>query len=195
VWERRSVVIFLIFYLLKPNKAEQLKKSLPRSGSSVFGSPPASRTKPDKAEHQKPRRPDHGQNEGWREMAVSAQAQVRLPWHPPMIFETIDHVIVPRAAQLVISSRHPKREHTDHERDAQLNREAVNAWRERQYDKQHKNKINPRACYTVEGDGDLLNMLVGMGQILDSETGDPKIVGEAISDMLAEAAQDWKAKH
>jgi hypothetical protein len=30
-------------------------------------------------------------------------------WHPPLIFEIADHEIVPRTAQLVISSRHPKR--------------------------------------------------------------------------------------
>jgi hypothetical protein len=30
-------------------------------------------------------------------------------WHPPLVFEIADHVISPPAAQLMISSRHPKR--------------------------------------------------------------------------------------
>jgi hypothetical protein len=115
-------------------------------------------------------------------------------WHPPMIFEFVDHVRSPPAAQLTLSSRHPRREHTDKEREDRLNREAVERWRERQHDKRHKNRINPRSCYTVEVDGDVLDMLMGMGQILDNETGDVKIVGKAISDMLAEAAQAWKVR-
>jgi hypothetical protein len=112
-----------------------------------------------------------------------------IPWC------VVEHIVIsPRAGQLKLTSRHPNKEHTNHEREAQRNLEAVERWRERQYDKQHKNKINPRVCCIVEYDADVLNMLVGMGQILDHETGDPKIVGQAISDMLAEAAHAWKVR-
>ena len=104
------------------------------------------------------------------------------PWHPPQIIE----LFMPPAARLRISSRHPKREHTDREREAELNREAQARWR--------VNDKRARVCYIVACDSDVLDMLVGMGQILDTETGDDKIVGKAISDMLAEAAQDWKER-
>jgi hypothetical protein len=114
-----------------------------------------------------------------------------IPWR------VVEHIVItPPTTQLRLSSHKPKREHTDHERDAQRNREAVERWRERQYDitKDGKKKSHPRSCCTTVYDGDVLDMLVGMGQILDHETGDPKIVGQAISDMLAEAAQAWKVR-
>ena len=114
-----------------------------------------------------------------------AQAIQKLPSLPPRIVEHI--VLSPDGAQLRLSSRHPKRNHTDREREAEMNQARVDRWR--------ANDKKARACYSVACDGDVLNMLVGMGQILDTETGDDKIVGEAISEMLAETAQHWKAKH
>ena len=101
----------------------------------------------------------------------------------------------PPAAQLKLSGPRPSRKRTDHEREAQMNREAQDRWRGRQYDKQRPNTINPRVCYTIEIDSGVLDMLVDTGQILDHETSDPKIVGETISEMLAEAVKAWKAGH
>ena len=112
-----------------------------------------------------------------------------------MVYEFEDHEISPRAGQLALSSRRPKKEHTDKEREARMNREGVERWRERQYDKQDLTMENPRSCYTIEADADALDMLVGMGQIQDNETGDAKEVGKAISEMLAEAARAWKKTH
>jgi len=103
--------------------------------------------------------------------------------------------ISPKAAQLTLTSRHPKREHTDREREARINAEAQANWRNRQVDREFRNRSNPRSCSTVESDRDVLDMLVDMGWILDHETGDPKIVGQAISDMLADAAKAWKENH
>ena len=119
----------------------------------------------------------------------------RLPWHPPLIFEFDDREMSPRAGQLVLSSRHPKREHTDREREARMNKEAQDRWRERQYDKQDLTKVNPRTCCTKEYDADILNMLVGTGQIQGDETSDPKEVAKAIYDVLADAARAWKKNH
>jgi hypothetical protein len=128
---------------------------------------------------------------------MTATAAVRAPWHPPKIWECIDHTITPRAGRLKLSSRHPKKEHTDHVRAAEMNLARVDGWRERQYDiDRDGNKTSHfRSRCMITYDGDVLDMLVDMREIRDNETGDAKIVGEAISDMLAEAAQDWKAKH
>jgi hypothetical protein len=124
-------------------------------------------------------------------MTAIATATARIPWHPPMIFEFVDHGISPRAAQLTLSSRHPKREHTDKEREAQMNREAVDRWRERQYDvypdgRPNKNKQNKRVCCIVEYESYVLDGLVALGQIQENETGDAKIVGAALSEIIAE---------
>ncbi len=51
-------------------------------------------------------------------------------WHVPLIYEIAHREITPRAGQLVLTSRHPIREHSDKEREARLNREAVASWRE-----------------------------------------------------------------
>jgi hypothetical protein len=119
-------------------------------------------------------------------------AAANIPWHPPRvdILEVIDVVLIPPAAQLRLICCKPKRKYIDHEHEAELNRERVASWRERQADPKHT-----RACCTVAYEGHVLDGLVKLGQIQDNETGDPRIVGKALSDMLAEAAQDWKAKH
>ena len=125
----------------------------------------------------------------------------KLPWHPPQI---VEHIIKsPAAAQLLLSGFNPGDPHNrwkirnrdDHE--AELRDARVDKHRKLQVDitKDGEKKSHPRVCCTVAYDGDILNMLVAMGQILDTETDDPKEVGKAISEMLAEAAQDWKSKH
>lgn len=127
-------------------------------------------------------------------------ATFRSTWHPPLIWEYDDHVRTPSAAQLVLSSRHPRREHTDKARMDELNREAVARWRVRQFDvypdgRPNKNRTKKRTSCNTQFDEDILNMLVGMGQILDSETDDPRIVGETIYEFMAELARNWKAEH
>jgi hypothetical protein len=109
-------------------------------------------------------------------------------WHPPHIAEHI--MLSPPTYQLRISRKHP----IHPEREAELNRARVATHRERQVDimPNGKKKKHPRDCCTVLYDEDILNMLVGTGQILDHETEDAREVGKAISEMLAEAAQDWK---
>ena len=106
--------------------------------------------------------------------------------------------ISPPAAELLLSTRSHRyfvRNRDEHE--AEMNLARVDRWRGRQVDimEDGKKKSHPRACCSVAYDGDILNMLVEMGQILDGETDDAREVGKAISEMLAEAAQDWKAKH
>jgi hypothetical protein len=108
-------------------------------------------------------------------------AAARIPWHPPLIVEHI--VLSPPAAQLTLSSRRSTLRRTDREHEAELNRVRQDRWRERQYD-------NPRTCYIVEGDGDMLNALVRWGRILDHEAGDPKIVGKAIGEVMAELVRN-----
>jgi hypothetical protein len=102
------------------------------------------------------------------------------------IITDIDRVICPPAAQLKLSTSKTKRQHTDKEREAQLNREAVERWRERQHDKQYRNKSNPRVCCTVEYDSFVLDGLVALGQIQENEIGESKIVGAALSEIIAE---------
>jgi hypothetical protein len=125
---------------------------------------------------------------------MTATARATKP--SPDIAEDI--VICPPAGRLTLSSRHPKKEHTDHEREARLNAEAQARWKNRNYDvypdgRPNKNKSKKRTCCTTEYDGDILDMLVGLGRIEDGETDDPRIVGEAISEMMAELARNWKA--
>jgi hypothetical protein len=113
------------------------------------------------------------------------QSQSAHQWHPPWVYEFDDHVLTPPARQLRLSSIHPSRKRTDHAREAELNRDRQDRWRERQ--------IDSKSCGgTVEWGGDVLTMLIEMGQIQDDETGDPKVVARAISDMLEEAAQAWR---
>jgi hypothetical protein len=77
-----------------------------------------------------------------------------------------------------------------------MNREAQDRWRSRQHDPVYKNKADNRRCCTVEYNGALLDMLVTREWLDEDETGNPKAVGQAISDMLAEAgAAHWKATH
>ena len=118
-------------------------------------------------------------------MSLALNASVPS-WHPPLIFESEDIVRTPHTGQLWITSKHPKRNHTDREREAELNAAAQARWR--------ANDKKARACYDVGCDADVLTMLVETGYILDAETGDDKIVGEALADMLADAAQSWKEK-
>jgi hypothetical protein len=98
-------------------------------------------------------------------------ATARAPWHKPEIAEHI--ILTPPAAQLTLSSRHPKRERTDHEHEAELNRNRQDRWRER-------DAMQLSCGGTVTWSGDVLTMLVGMGQIQDNETDNPKIVSQAI---------------
>jgi hypothetical protein len=127
---------------------------------------------------------------------MSIQLALKLPWHPPQIVEHIR--LSPDAGQLSLStSTHRYMVLNRDEKKAELSRARVDNYRERQVDitKDGEKKPHPRACCTVAYDAGILDMLVAMGQILDAETDDPKEVGKAISEMLAEAAQDWKAKH
>jgi hypothetical protein len=121
------------------------------------------------------------------------KATARATQPSPQASENI--AITPPAGRLTLSSRHPKREHPDKEREAQMNREAVDRWKARQYDKKRPNTINPRVCYTIEADNDVLHMLIDTGQIGDGEMVDARRVGEVISHMLADAAAAWKAEH
>jgi hypothetical protein len=117
---------------------------------------------------------------------MTAQA-AKLPWHYPVIAEHI--MIMPPAGQLTISSsRGPRREHTDREREAQMNRERQARWRERD--------IDSKACDVVEWSGDVLTMLVETEYLDDSETGDSKAVAKAISEMLEDAAVEkaWRKR-
>jgi hypothetical protein len=117
-------------------------------------------------------------------------------WHPPQIVE--DTRLSPDAGQLSLSTKvHRYMVLNRDEDEAKLRKARVDSYRERQVDitKDGEKIPHPRACCSVAYDGDILDMLVGMGQILDHETTDCKEVGKAISDMIAEAAQDWKAKH
>jgi hypothetical protein len=128
-------------------------------------------------------------------MSIQSSA-LKLPWHPPRIVEHI--TLSPDAGQLSLSTRtHRYMVLNRDEHEAELRKARVDNYRERQVDitKDGEKKPHPRACCIVAYDGDILNMLVAMGQILDAEANDSKEVGKAISEMLAEAAQDWKAKH
>jgi hypothetical protein len=117
---------------------------------------------------------------------MSIQLALKLPWHPPQIVEHIR--LCPDAGQLTLStSTHRYMVKNRDEEKAKLNQVRVDAFRERE--------AHQQSCCTIRYDGDVLNMLVGTGHILDAETDDTKEVGKAISDMIAEAAQHWKAEH
>jgi len=127
---------------------------------------------------------------------MSIQLALKLPWHPPQIVEHIR--LCPDAGQLSLStSTHRYMVLNRDEEKAELSKARVDAYRARQVDitEDGEKKSHPRACCTVAFDEDILNMLVAMGQILDAETDDTKEVGKAISEMLAESAQHWKAEH
>jgi hypothetical protein len=121
----------------------------------------------------------------------------------PKIIPPTDVEIKPPAAKLLLSGINPGDPYNGYkvrnrnEHEAELSKARVDSYRDRQVDitKDGEKKDHPRACCTVAYDGDILNMLVAMGQILDTETDDPKEVGKAISGMLAESAQHWKAEH
>jgi hypothetical protein len=127
--------------------------------------------------------------------------QRTLKTYPPIV--SIGIVISPPVGQLSLSTGNPGSPHNGYkvlnrdENEAELSKARVDKYRARQVDimKDGEKKPHPRACCNVVYDEDILNMLVGMGQILDAETEDSKEVGKAISEMLAEAAQDWKTKH
>jgi hypothetical protein len=128
-------------------------------------------------------------------MSIQSLA-LKLPWHRPLIVEDI--MLSPPAAQLSLSPTTWRYMVLNRdEKKAELNKARVDSYRERQVDimEDGEKKPHPRACCTVAYDATILDMLVAMGQILDAETDDTKEVGKAISEMLAEAAQDWKAKH
>jgi hypothetical protein len=46
-----------------------------------------------------------------------------------------------------------------------------------------------RACYTIEADGELLNLLVQLGWLAEREATDKRAVERAIGRMLADAAR------
>jgi hypothetical protein len=112
-------------------------------------------------------------------------------WHPPLIYDYDDYEISPPAGQLkmptglktVLRRRNPEkattwREAIDHyKREKKLNAEAQGRWR---------NKDPTRGRCTVEYEGYVLDGLVKLGRILDNETGDAKIIGEALSEIIAE---------
>src|SRR5258707_12129562 len=88
-------------------------------------------------------------------MSIQSSAP-KLPWHRPLIVDDIRKS--PPAGQLSLSPGTFKWFNRDEEK-AELNKDAQARWR--------ANDKKGRACYTVACDGDVLNMLVGTGHILD----------------------------
>ena len=112
----------------------------------------------------------------------------KLPWHRPLIVDDIRKS--PPAAQLSLStSTHRYMVLNRDEHEAELRKARVDAYRERQVDitEDGEKKLHPRSRCYVTYDGIALEGLVKLGQILDHETGDARIVGEALSDIIAEA--------
>src|SRR6266700_7133709 len=95
-------------------------------------------------------------------------------------------VIIPRDARLMLRSRKPTVKVSDHEREAEQNRERQERWRERQ--------IDPRRSGIVEWGGAVLTMLIETEHLSDDQADDPKAVTKAITEMLQAAAeaQTWK---
>jgi hypothetical protein len=126
-------------------------------------------------------------------------ATARLQWHPPMIFKFDDHQMSPQAGKLkmrVGNNPYPKgatwQEIIDrYKHDKELNLQAVHDWRDRQYDtfadgSINKNKLRKRVCATVEYEGYVIDGLVALGHIQENETDDLKIIGSALSDVIAD---------
>jgi hypothetical protein len=122
---------------------------------------------------------------GTETMITQASTTARIPWHPPMVFEIDDHEIAPPTARLKMWLDRKYREGATwpeilrrYKHELELNSGRQARWREQER--------NPSFIVSVPSDGDMLNALVRWGRILDHEADDPKIVGKAIADVMAE---------
>jgi hypothetical protein len=105
---------------------------------------------------------------------------------PMLVRSPVPIQIAPRAAQLRLSSRAPRRTRTDTERANRLNRARV----ARCYKRQHPPKKAIRCC-TVEYDGAIIDKLVTLRLLDDGASSDTKAVAEAVQELLALIDSSW----